>query len=670
MDFLKKNISILLCLVLLITGIGVNGSFVYAEEPTRVGIVATKDDPLTVREGAGTKFASIGSVAKGSMVYIYGNMVDGTDGNKWYKIAYGSGFGYVSASYISDVNEIPKYDYNADFETNLEKQGFPESYKVLLRQLHAAHPNWVFLADKLPMTWQEAVNAESKVGVSLVSNSAKASWKSMAKNAYNWENNTYISYDSGDWVTAEREVVEYYLEPRNFLNENGIFMFVDQSFNEAVHTKEGIENILTGTFMAKPFPENTHDSYAAVLLEAGRKSGVSPYVLAASIIIEQGSNGEGASISGKNEGFEGYYNYFNVGAYAHSGNTAVKNGLIYAKGGNDGKDTSYGRPWNTRAKAIIGGAQYYANGYVKRGQDTLYYKKFNVIVSPYYEYQYMTNVEAAYSESIVEKRAYAAVNKNASITFSIPVYKDMPETNTTSLPTSKGANNYYLTGLSVDGKEVDNFDIYVKEYELVVPASSSKINVTAQTPSGATVSGTGAISLNTGMNKINLTVTAASGKTSVYTLSVFRQGGQAGDKPDPTIEGTYNMSTYVSGITPGTTVADFIKKFNVKNGTAKIINSSGAVKTQGTVATGDKVSVYNADGVKFSEYSLVIYGDLNGDGKIDIVDLAITQMHLLKVKSLKGSYLSAMDVNHDAVYNLVDLAVVQMHLLRHREIKQ
>ena len=34
---------------------------------------------------------------------------------------------------------------DAEFETYLTNQGFPESYKVKLRELHKSHPNWVFV---------------------------------------------------------------------------------------------------------------------------------------------------------------------------------------------------------------------------------------------------------------------------------------------------------------------------------------------------------------------------------------------------------------------------------------------------------------------------------------------------------------------------------------------
>ena len=55
-------------------------------------------------------------------------------------------------------------------------------------------------------------------------------------------------------------------------------------------------------------------SYADAIMSAAQSSGVSPYVIAAMIIQEQGRNGTGNSISGNYAGYTGYYNYFNVGA--------------------------------------------------------------------------------------------------------------------------------------------------------------------------------------------------------------------------------------------------------------------------------------------------------------------------------------------------------------------
>ena len=675
MKQLKKHISLLLCIVMFITALGINGSFfnTFATTPTHTGTVNV-DDALNVRNGAGTGYKILGQLKDGDVVTIYA-----TEGS-WYKIAYQSGYGYVHKDYIINLKETPKYDYNADFEENLTKQNFPESYKVLLRQLHAQHPDWIFLADHLSMTWEEAVTAESEVGKSLVQNGVSSipdSWKSMAKYAYDWDKKQYVSYDSGNWVTAEREVVEYYMEPRNFLNESSIYMFLDQSYNPNIQNTEGLQKILNGTFMEGDFPEDTHKTYNEVLMEAAKKSGVSPYVLAASILIEQGNKGTGGSIKGTIKGYEGIYNFFNIRAYAENGYDAVTYGLIYAKGGIDGKNTTYGRPWNTRAKSILGGAEYYGSSYVKRGQDNLYYKKFNVIVPDFYAHQYMTNVQAAYSETSKLKSAYSGIN--AALTFSIPVYKSMPAQNKTALPTSKGANNYYLTKLTVDGKTPEGFDMYKNGYEMIVGKDTASITVAATPVSGASVSGTGKISLKAGKNTVNVTVTAASGKKAVYTLFVFRQEGGAAPDPEdptptpspaPTFEGKYKISTYISGLEVGVNVDNFIKGLGVKNGSVKVFSSGNKQKTTGTVVTGDKAVVYDKNGAEKYKYDIVIFGDINGDGKISISDTVRFKKHMLEIIKLTSIQHIAADVNRDGKVSILDSVRFKKYFLEISKIEQ
>ncbi|MBP3390138.1 MAG: SH3 domain-containing protein [Clostridia bacterium] len=671
MKKVKKYISLILCFVLLLTSVVINGAFEIkaSETPVQTGVVDSSKvtSNLRVRDGAGTGYNVLGAISPGNSVSIYALV------NGWYKIAYGSGYGYVSADYITNIKDIPKYDYNADFEANLTSQNFPESYKAQLRALHAAHPNWIFLADHLTMTFNEAVNNESTVGKSLVQDSvAKDSWKSMMQYAYDWSESKYVPYDTGGWVTAEREVVEYYMEPRNFLNENGIFMFLDQTYNPQVQTKEGLQLILNGTFMEGAFPEDTHATYADVIMDAAAQSGVNPYVLASMIIIEQGANGAGASISGTQPGYEGYYNFFNIRAYASGSYTAVAYGLIYAKGGEDGTGTSYGRPWNTRAKSIIGGAKYFANGYVKRGQDTLYYKKFNVITPTYYINQYMTNVQGAYHETLKLKNGYASVSPEAALTFSIPVYKDTSSSNTTTLPTSNGPNNYFITGLSVAGQKPENFNIYVNEYEFTVTSPTNVIRIEATYMDGASLKGMGDIPLNPGPNTVTLAVTAASGKVANYYLHIYliTDGSAPPPSSGPSIEGSYNMSTYVSGVAVGTDVSTFIKNFNVKNGTAKVCTTNYQEKTSGVICTGDKVLVYDKNGAKFADYTIVVFGDTNSDGKISIVDLGRVQKHLLELSKLGGAQGISADVNRDGKVSILDLARVQKHLLELTSIQQ
>ena len=329
------------------------------------GTVVT--EALNVRAGAGTLNQALGMIYMGETVTILGSEKDYT-GTVWYKISYQGGTGYVSSDYIT-INSKNEYTYDAAFEQELTRQGFPESYKPYLRQLHADYPNWVFEAQQTGIDWNTAVERESKPGKTLVSGSSPSSWKSMEPGAFNFETGTYISYDTGNWVTASRAIIEHYMDPRNFLNSGGIFQFLSHSYDSRTQTAEGLAGVLEGTFMGGTFPEEGYDTYNQVLMEVGQQTSVNPYVLASMILVEQGSTGIGRSISGTVSGYEGYYNHFNVGAYAAGGMDAVTRGLWYAS-----QTGSYERPWNSIYKSIYGGASYYSQNYVKKNQNTLYLK--------------------------------------------------------------------------------------------------------------------------------------------------------------------------------------------------------------------------------------------------------------------------------------------------------
>ena len=666
MEMFKKVLSIVLCVCLLVVTLNLSGlnSLVFAET-VYTGTVNV-DDYLNVRSSPSTSSSVLGQLKPDETVTIQGEKVSG-GGINWYKISYKGQVGYVSAEFIINVQVIPQYNHDASFEENLTAQGFPESYKVLLRQLHASHPNWIFLADKLNVTWAQAFAAQNSDARSLIHGTSKASWKSMGEGAYNWNGGYYYEKDSGGWVVAAKEVVAYYLEPRNFLNENDVYVFLNQGYDESFQNINDLNKILKGTFMEGAFPESTYSTYADVIMEAAKQSGVSPYAIAATIIQEQGVNGTGRSISGTVKGYEGYYNYFNYGAYTDSQfSDAVVRGLWCASGKSG--SYSYGRPWDTRAKSIIGGAQHYGNNYIKVGQDTLYYKKFDVITSSLYDNQYMTNIGAAVAET---SKLKSAVSKADKLVFSIPIYKDMPDSYVTSLPTSDGANNYYLSSLSVNGYNLTpTYNMYNYNYELVVDLSTASVDINAVAVSGATASGGGTKSLNEGTNYFEITVTAASGFAQKYTLTIYRQEGGATSNPAaPSISGSYNVGDYITKVSPETSVSAFMSNIKVNNGSAKLLNSSGSEKTSGNVATGDILVVSSQSGEAFRK-TVVIYGDTNGDGKISIVDLANVQKHILQVKSASGIYATSSDTNKDGKITIIDLANVQKHILQVNSITQ
>ncbi len=255
-------------------------------------------------------------------------------------------------------------------------------------------------------------------------------------------------------------------------------------------------------------------TYVDIIMDAAKSSGVNPYVLVAMLIQEQGVKGTSDLISGKN----GVYNFFNIEAYQSGNQSAISRGLAWAGSGN-----TYLRPWNTKAKAIIGGAMYYGSNYAKANQNSFYLKKFNVLGENRYKHQYMTNIEAAKNEGSMLSRAYSEEDKKGVFTFYIPVYRDMPSV-PEAMPSGDGSPNNRLSSLSIGGYNITpSFSRDNYSYTLELPANVSKINIKANAlDANASVAGSGDIELKDSDSTIDIIVTAQNGSKGNYRINIKR----------------------------------------------------------------------------------------------------------------------------------------------------
>lgn len=612
--------------------------------------------------------------------------VNTDSGTVWYSIGFNYNGSYTRGYITSDYTTIDKridYRPDADFEEYLNSQGFPASYKDSLRQLHAQYPNWVFVADHNGKDWSDVVENQNVIGRSLIHGSAVSSWKSVADGCYDWESGEYTGLE-GSWVQASSALVEYALDPRNFLNATNIFMFENLAFDGSVQDADGLESMTDGTFMENSSHDLSYNgrsyTYITGLLYAGQESGVSPYHLTSRILQEQGYDGHGSSISGTQSGYSGYYNYYNIGASPSGGYTAVQNGLRYASK----SDSSLLRPWNTRMKSIIGGAIFIGKSYINKGQDTLYYEKFDMTGRGH---QYMTNILAPRSESVKSAQGYSDSNKESiSFVFKIPVYENMPE-NVCAIPTGDGSPNNRLKNLYVDGWSLTpTFSLYTTEYSFIVDYETSSVNIGGSAlDSSANVSGLGKYELSVGSNDIKITVTAANGDTQDYTITVVRQDKAPDPTPDPEPDKPDNSvsypgfstnlsvdesTKYISGISVSSSVSDVLDKIKNQEGAySKVLNKNGNEK-DGTVGTGDILITYNSSGNEVSRYEIIIYGDANGDGDIDLFDFALIKRALLGISEPSGIYWKAADCNKDGELDLFDFAVVKRYILGIGNISQ
>ena len=586
----------------------------------------------------------------------------------WYKAKYQDTTGYICSDYaILKEEEINSDDYT-EYRDYLKALGFPDTYIPYLVNLHKDHPNWQFKVMNVDLDFDKMVSIEYdgySQGWSLIEDygSYYDGYKSTDSWAYNYLTNVFRNnYEGGGsrWYAANKQVISYYLDPRNFLNNSQIFMFENLSYNEKYHTKSGIEAMLKNTFMDNKLADAENEkTYADAFIDASNKYNVSPYVLVSRVIQEVGAEGS-TIVSGTVSGYVGYYNFYNIKAYGNTAEETINNGLAYAK--------SVG--WDTPYKAIVGGASFLSEDYIAQGQDTLYLQKWDLFGPKYGAHQYMQNIQAPASESIKTYNGYKNINLlDSSFVFTIPVFKNIPSS--TSLP-NKGNPNNYLSSLSVNGSYLFETATHDTEFNLNLDSSSGSIDIAAsKVSSKSTISGTGSIALSGISQTISVVVTAENGSIRTYNINITRNEDVSLDISEILrVLDIKNDGSYIYGYSLGTDINTIVKAIQDKEpkATVSTFNKDGKEKSSGIIASGDKINIKTDREEK--NYTIVIYGDASSDGKISSADYIAVKNHIMNVKSLSDLEKIYADANKDGKVNSADYITIKNHIMDVKKIEQ
>ncbi|MBO5349426.1 MAG: dockerin type I repeat-containing protein [Clostridia bacterium] len=89
------------------------------------------------------------------------------------------------------------------------------------------------------------------------------------------------------------------------------------------------------------------------------------------------------------------------------------------------------------------------------------------------------------------------------------------------------------------------------------------------------------------------------------------------------------------------------------------------------VGTGCKIRLVDENNIIKMEYDVIVYGDVNGDGKINSIDLLVLQRHILEIEKLKGVFLKAGNINKNGNNpSSLDSLLIQRHILELKFIQQ
>lgn len=574
---------------------------------------------------------------------------------------------------------------------------YPEIYTAV-QEMKTAHPNWTFTILYTGLDWNEVLENET---------TKKHTRSLVQKPVILGDINDWICpicyktpQDNGSWLCASNKTASYYIDPRNWINETYIFAFETLSFNSETHTLEGIKTMLSGSFMdtdsIKYIDTNGEEkiiekSYAQIIFEAAKENGISPYHLASRILQEQGK-GNSSLISGKREGFIGCYNYFNIGASGNNETEIIVNGLTRARD----------EQWNDPEKSIKGGAKFLKGGYIGNYQDTLYLQKYCVDNSckyGLYGHQYQQNVSAPYTEGSSVYDAYEKLGiLDSNFNFIIPVYENMPSlasvkpgrnleiitedvivnTETTALTIRGGpGTGYYIKAKAPKGTKLVRIEKAVEPlsdgiyWDKVVYCTES--NIVIGYASREYLKETETQEIVNEEKTIQVLCALKNGPASTVNTRV-KQILKPGTKVtviDKIQYSSFGHTWYRVKLEDGTqgyvSSVYFEKEPEVKykidgtfvkvNPDTKITEIPEAVLTGEIFGTGAKIKIGE------TEYTLVMLGDVNGDGLVKSKDYMMIKNYIMGTLELSEAEKKAADVNKDGEIKSKDYMMIKNHIM-------
>lgn len=559
-------------------------------------------------------------------------------------------FSFIQIFFVkSEVNAVAlSSSYTQYIKSGIS--AFPESYQKKLAYLKYLHPNWQFKAYYTGIDWSE-----------LTSSSAE---NQCLKNTVSKENfldpsALCICGRSGDvgYYCASAKMVNYYLDPRNFMGEAMIFQFLDLANGSGV-TRDVVVSATQGTYLSR---------YVDDIMSAAQEAQINPLHIVATIFQELGREGTPRAISGTVPGYEGLYNFYNYGAT--DGNGAVERGLAMAR--------ECG--WTSPRYALIDGAKkVLANKYISVGQTTKYFYKFDVVgneiltesagkktyaLKYFYGHQYMTNLRDPASQAGALYDIYADSQiLDENLTFTIPIYNNMPDS--VAVPTTVSANSdklYYINSLKKYGIA---FRTTAGGTSMGHLYKDTVVELIQNQGTWSKVRLNRATTYNFANKKWN-TESVEGYVATEYLLSVNadipdyrdRVDMGNGNNPGPIIgDANFKVDGNYIIMTPSTTA----KTIKSKNPSAVIKRKDGTdiSNTEENLATGMSVTIGD------KTYVVSKLGDVNEDGQIDIIDLALIKRHLIGTATLQNqNYRAAKLQNNAKEIDIIDMALLKRYLI-------
>ncbi|MFC4661447.1 SH3 domain-containing protein [Oceanobacillus aidingensis] len=350
----------------------------------------TPKKQVDVYDNSSGKLVSMGKIDKDI------NYVIASDYGNWWRVLYLDRIGYVLKADVNITGGAVKTPYNVTLSEALKMQMNASAQT----DSPYAYVSKAYISNNRVTASALNVRSGPAAGNKTVGQLSNGTKVTILGEYNGWYQ---ISFNHRQWVNASEKDVLHYLDPTNFVNDaRQQFQFLDLSkISDASITD--LNNYLSG--------KGTLSSQGKAFRDAGKAHGINDVYLLSHAILETGNGG---STLAKGVMYNGVkvYNMYGVGAFD---NCAIECGAKRA----------YEEGWTTPYKAIVGGASFIGNSYVKAGQNTLYKMRWNpegMERHGYATHQYATDIGWAQKQVSTMYNLYQAL-KLDNLQLDIPEYK-------------------------------------------------------------------------------------------------------------------------------------------------------------------------------------------------------------------------------------------------------
>lgn len=203
------------------------------------------------------------------------------------------------------------------------------------------------------------------------------------------------------------------------------------------------------------------------------------------------------------------------------------------------------------------------------------------------------------------------------------------------------------------------------------PNATLSYNVTIEDSSLATYENNKIVGLTPGTTQISTNIKVGANVMQITTkLTIKDIEGALTEKEVLELLSLTKKENYLIGFKLGMEVQTFKNKIlSTPTVTLKsLTNEKGIEIKDGIISTGMKLclKINNQD----YNYTIVIKGDVNGDGKIYATDYVKVKNHIMGKSYITGEYLEAADINNDGKIYATDYVLIKNHIMGKKPIEQ